>query len=186
MGISASGEPDQMVISLGTRRASVIDDELTASFAPGRTILELVQTKSSRDALRPVRAVVEIVRHAGGLMPRALLGGAFTPSEGEADLLIEVQTSGEDSTGTPSCRSRLWTPLIPGLPDEFAQPVVDGFIRRPLPAGRIVVDRAAFDPVESSPLAFELAAELLAIVLHAMLTGREVEQSARAAIEAWP
>lgn len=91
-----------------------------------------------------------------------------------------------DCTGKHSCKSRLWTPLIPGLPDEFAQSVVDGFIRRPLPAGRIVVDRAAFDPVESTPLAFELAAELLAIVLHAMLMGREVEQSARAAIEAWP
>lgn len=186
MGISASGEPGQIVISLGTRRASVIGDELTASFALGRTVLESVQTKSSRDALRPARAVVEIVRHGGGLMPRALLGGAFTPSEDGADLLIEVQTSGEDCTGKPSCKSRLWTLLIPGLPDEFAQSVVDGFIRRPLPAGRIVVDRAAFDPVESSPLAFELAAELLAIVLHAMLMGREVEQSARAAIEAWP
>ncbi|MDQ0240872.1 hypothetical protein [Arthrobacter bambusae] len=186
MSFTASYEPDQMIISLGTRQASVIDDELTASFALGRTILELVQAKSSRDALRPVRAVVEIVRHGGGLMPRALLGGAFTPSEDGAELLIEVQTSGEDDTGKPSCKSRLWTPLIPGLPGEFAQSVVDGFIRRPLPAGRIVVDRAAFDPVESSPLAFELAAELLAIVLHAMLVGREVEKSARAAIEAWP
>ncbi len=55
-----------------------------------------------------------------------------------------------------------------------------------LPAGRIVVDRAAFDPVESSPMAFELASELLAIVRHAILMGREVEQPARAAIEAWP
>ncbi|WP_427175219.1 hypothetical protein [Arthrobacter sp. 92] len=186
MSISARGEPDQMVISLGTRRASVIDDEPTASFALGTVILESVQTKSARDTFRPVRAVVEILRHSGGLMPRALLGGAFTPSEDEADLLIEVQTSGEGSTGKPSCKSHLWTPLIPGLPDEFARSVVDGFIRRPLPVGRIVVDRAGFDPVESSPLAFELAAELLAIVLHAMLMGGEVEQSARAAIEAWP
>ncbi|GAB2718038.1 hypothetical protein ACX801_05725 [Arthrobacter bambusae] len=186
MSISASGEPDQMVISLGTRRASVIDDEPTASFALGRVILESVQTKCSLDTLRPVRAVVEILRHHGGLMPRALLGGAFTPSDDEGDLLIEVQTSGEHSTGKPSCKSHLWTPLVPGLPDEFAQSVVDGFIRRPLPAGRVVVDRAAFDPVESSPLAFELAAELLAIVLDAMLMEREVEQSARATIEAWP
>ncbi|UYY81980.1 hypothetical protein OIT41_02570 [Arthrobacter sp. YA7-1] len=186
MSISASGEPDQMIISLGTRRASVIDDELTASFTLGRTILESVQTKSSREPLRPVRAVVEIVRHGGGLMPRALLGGAFTPGEDGADLLIEVQTSGEDYAGKPSCKSRLWTPLIPGLPDEFAHSVVDGFIRRPLPAGRIVVDRAAFDPVESSPMAFELAAELLAIVLHSSSMGRGVERSARAAIEAWP
>jgi hypothetical protein len=175
-----------MIISSGTRQASVIDDEPTASFALGRTILESVQTKSSRDALRPVRAVVEIVRHGGGLMPRALLGGAFTPREDGAELLIEVQTSGEGGTGKPSCKSRLWTPLVPGLPGEFVQSVVDGFIRRPTPAGRIVVDRAAFDPVESSTMAFELAAELLAIVLHAMLVGREVEKSARAAIEAWP
>lgn len=74
MSFSASCEPDQMIISLETRRASVIDDELTASFALGRTILELVQTKSSRDALRPVRAVVEIVRLADGafrIEPRA-------------------------------------------------------------------------------------------------------------------
>jgi hypothetical protein len=168
MSISARGEPDQMIMSLGTRQASVIGDELTASFAAVRTILESVQTKVSRDALRPGRAVVEIVRHHGGMMPRALLGGAFTPSENKADLLVEVQTSGAGSSGKPSCKSQLWTPLIPGLPDEFAQSVVDGFIRRPLPAGRVVVDRAAFDPVESSPLAFELAAELLATVLHAI------------------
>jgi hypothetical protein len=87
MSFTASGEPDQMIISLGTRQASVIDDELTASFTLGRTILESIQTKSSPDALRPVRAVVEIVRHGAGLMPRALLGGAFTPSEDGADPL---------------------------------------------------------------------------------------------------
>jgi hypothetical protein len=50
----------------------------------------------------------------------------------------------------------------------------------------VVLDRAAFDPVESSPLAFELAAELLAIVLGAMSTGQDIEKVTRAAIEAWP
>lgn len=93
MSFSASDEPDQMVISLGTRRASVVYDEPTATFALDRVILESVQTKSSRDTLRPVRAVVDVIRHHGGLMPRALLGGVFTPSEDETDLLIEVQTS---------------------------------------------------------------------------------------------
>lgn len=118
-------------------------------------------------------------------MPRALLGAAYTPGGG-GELLIEAQTSGVSTSGNPSCRSQLSRALVPGLPDEFARSVVDGLVRRALPGGRITVDRAAFDPVESSPLAFELAAELLATVLYAASMELDVEKAALAAIEAWP
>lgn len=118
-------------------------------------------------------------------MPRALLGGVYAPG-GENELVIEVGTSGPSFAGAPTCASQLWRPLVPGLPEEFALPSVNGLLRIALPPGRVVLDRAAFDPVESSPLAFELAAELLALVLGAMSTGQDIENVTRSAIEAWP
>ena len=48
------------------------------------------------------------------------------------------------------------------------------------------MDRAAFDAVESSPLAFELAAELLAVALAAEALGDDLASASRVALEAWP
>lgn len=101
-------------------------------------------------------------------------------------LVIEVGTSGPGASGSPTCASQLAKPLVPGLPDEFAASVVNGLVRSALPGGRVVVDRAAHDVVESSPLAFELAAELLAVVLAAEATGNDVLSAARDAVESWP
>lgn len=111
-------------------------------------------------------------------MPRALLGGVFTPDGGK-ELLVEVFTSGRGSQGQPTCESRLSSPLIPGLPDEFAHSVVGGLVGGRLSGGRVIVDRAAFDPVESSPMAFGLAAGLLSVVLESLSEGRDVERVVR-------
>lgn len=173
-----------MIISTNARRASAIADEPTAAYPSSATREQAISVPAS-EPTRTVRATVEILRHAGGLMPRALVGGAFTPST-EARLVVEVATSGSSVGGSPTCVSQLAKPLVPGLPDEFASSVVDGLIRRAPRGGRIVVDRAAFDPVESSPLAFELAAELLAVVLAAEALGGDVASAARGALETWP
>lgn len=161
----------------------MLPDEPTASFGVTRIVRESLAGVPTMSELRPARASVEILRQGGGLMPRALVGGSYTPGNGE--LLIEVQSSGEHADGNASCVSQLSRSLVPGLPDEFSQSVIDGLVRRPLPSGRILVDRAAFDPVESSPLAFELAAELLASVLYAVSAELDVEQTAREALEGW-
>lgn len=174
-----------MIVSVGTRRAAVGGDEPTASFGASRVLREATAVEPGEAPGNPARCVVEILRRGGGLMPRALLGGVYTPG-GENELVIEVGSSGSSLAGAPTCVSQLWRPLVPGLPDEFALPSVDGLLRSALPPGLVVLDRAAFDPVESSPLAFELVAELLAIVLGAMSTGQDIEKVTRAAIEAWP
>ena len=174
-----------MIISVGTRRAAVLGDEPTATFDRSQTLRASVPGVPSEMPLQAVRCVVEILRHGGGLMPRALLGGYYTPGRAD-ELVIEVGVSGSVAAGTPTCASALARPLVPGLPIEFARSVEAGLLRSALPPGIVVVDRAAFDPVESSPLAFELAAELLAVALGAMSAGRVVEDAARAAVEAWP
>lgn len=174
-----------MIISIGARQASVIVDEPTAVFEPVASSERSVVAAPSDPAARTARATVEILRQGGGLMPRALVGGAFTPGT-DSRLVVGVMTSGPAVSGSPSCKSQLASPLVPGLPDEFASSVVDGLVRRALPSGRVVVDRAAFDAVESSPMAFELAAELLAIVLATEESGGDVHQAVRTAVEAWP
>jgi hypothetical protein len=70
--------------------------------------------------------------------------------------------------------------LVPGLPPEFAQATLDGVVR--VPAHRdsgdlIVVDRAAYDEVDSSPVAFEFAGGLLVLALLARLAGSDLDLS---------
>jgi hypothetical protein len=136
-----------MIISTNTRQASFIQDEPTASFSASSVVRQRVARPPGRAAMRPARATVEILILGGGMMPRALLGGAFTPSDGD-ELLIEVLTSGLEMRGERTVVSRLHSSLVCGLPDEFAQFTIDGLAEGGLPAGRIVVDRAGFDPVE--------------------------------------
>ncbi|MBD8060142.1 hypothetical protein IC607_14320 [Cellulomonas sp. JH27-2] len=174
-----------MIISVRTRRAAVLGDELTATFDVIRTLRASVPGVPSEMPLQAVRCVVEMLRHGGGLMPRALLGGFYTPARA-GEILIEVGASVSTAAEIPTCASALGRPLVPGLPIEFARSVETGLLRSALPPGIVVVDRGAFDPVESSPLAFELAAELLAVTLGAMSAGRDVEDVVRAAVEAWP
>ncbi|MBO3089225.1 hypothetical protein [Cellulomonas dongxiuzhuiae] len=174
-----------MIISVGSRRAAVVEDESTAVFDAEGVVRETTPSHAASTSSSPARCVVEILRQGGGMMPRALVGGTFTPHEGK-DLVIEVRTSGPALAGVPTGASNLWDPLVPGLPEEFARPSVAGVLRAGLPSGQFVLDRAAFDPVESSPMAFELAGELLAVVLGAMSGGRDVEESARSTIGAWP
>jgi hypothetical protein len=174
-----------VIVSVGTRRVAVLSDEPTAAFTAARTLRTAVAGTHSEMPLQAVRCVVEILRHGGGLMPRALLGGHYAPG-GSDELTVELGTSGSAVHGTPTCSSALARLLVPGLPLEFAHSVEAGLLRRPLPPGFVVVDRAAFDPVESSPLAFGLAAELLAVALGAMAAGQAVDDPVRAAVEAWP
>jgi hypothetical protein len=80
-----------------------------------------------------------------------------------------------------TCPSRLSRPLVPGLPPEFAQATLDGLVRVPVAwdsGGFLVVDRAGYDEVESSPVAFELAGGLLVLALLARLRGTDIDVSA--------
>jgi hypothetical protein len=112
------------------------------------------------------RLVVEVHRRVGGLPQRALVGGTMT-SAGCDKFKVEVGLSGPISLGeAPSCEGSFGRALVPGLPDEFGDAVVAGLLREAGRGGTLVVDRAAYDPVESSSTAFGVASALLAFVLN--------------------
>jgi hypothetical protein len=163
----------------------VVAEEATAVYRAERVVAETMQPARAVGSSTANRAVVEILRQGGGLAPRALVGGIFTPAGDK--LVIKVTSLVESPDSWAACNSQLWRPFYRGLPAEFADSVMDGLIRRAkFPAGLLLVDRAGFDPVESSPLAFELAAELLSAVLLAELDAMDVEPVVRKALQAWP
>jgi hypothetical protein len=116
-----------------------------------------------------MHAAVEVRRAAGGIAPRALLGGSFRFEEGPA-LSLRVAWSGtlagEGAEGE-ACEGLLGQSLLKGLPDEFAAAVLRGLnSARELNApGILSVQQAGYDPVDSSEYAFERAALLLKWVL---------------------
>jgi hypothetical protein len=175
-----------VIVDLGTRKASVLSDEPTARYTATSTLVESMAAQVQGLDAQATRAVVETLRHSGGLAPRALLGAEFTPESGP--LILTIGVSETSSGPTTSCASQLWKPLVAGLPAEFAEAVVAGLLRRHglLPSGHLRIDRAGYDVVESSPLAFELAAELMVGVIVAELAHSDVQVEVRRLVEAWP
>ncbi|UJP40992.1 hypothetical protein [Cellulomonas palmilytica] len=168
-----------------SRRFSIRDDEHTARIDGVEILRASLDAQARGRWVGNARCVVETLRLGGGQMPRALLGGSYAPDL-SGRLVIEVETSGVDIGGDAACASRLSSTLVRGLPLEFALSAQNGLLRSGLGSGLVRIDRAGFDPVESSGLAFELTAELLAVVLEAMAFGRAFEQDVQAAVRAWP
>lgn len=177
-----------MIVDLGPRKVSVLLDEPTAVYPAISSLTERLPVRSEGAAAQPTRAVVETLRHSGGLAPRALLGAEFRPTSGPLVLNLEIGVSGPQFSPGETCVSQLWKPLVPGLSPEFAEAAMIGLLRVQdlLPAGVLMIDRAGHDEVESSPLAFELAAELLVVVIAAELAQADVPTEVRQRVEAWP
>jgi hypothetical protein len=113
-----------------------------------------------------VRAIAEVRRGAGGVIPRALIGGEMRHT-GRGARQVRVGQSSKMTLGAArTCASLFRGMLVPGLPPEFAQAALDG-----------VVDRAAYDEVDSSPVAFEFAGGLLVLALLARLAGSGLDLS---------
>lgn len=127
-----------------------------------------------------VRAVVEVRRAAGGVSPRALIGGEMRHS-GHGARQVRVGQSSKMTLGAArTCASLVRGMLVPGLPPEFAQAALDGAVRVPARWGSgdlMVVDRAAYDEVDSSPAAFEFAGGILVLALIARLAGSDLDLS---------
>lgn len=173
-----------MIFAENSRKVSVIRDEPTAVFKAEAKLVETVVGRRASDDCRAVRAIVEIVRYGGAIMPRALVGGKFFPSDRPGMLTIDISTSSAAIDG-PLTVSRLSTALTCGLPKEFAVAVLDELAgSRSLASGHVAIDRGAFDPVESSPLAFRWAARVLAAVFTAGRATADVEVAVRTAIRA--
>src|SRR5580658_412874 len=80
----------------------------------------------------------------------------------------------------PTCRSELANALVPGLPRDFAPATLTGIVKVPAqrPAGFIiVVDRAGYDEVDSSEIAFEFVGGLLLVALVMRLRGSDLNAS---------
>jgi hypothetical protein len=127
-----------------------------------------------------VRAIAEVRRGAGGVIPRALIGGEMRHT-GRGARQVRVGQSSKMTLGAArTCASLFRGMLVPGLPPEFAQAALDGVVRVPAQwdsGDLIVVDRAAYDEVDSSPVAFEFAGGLLVLALLARLAGSGLDLS---------
>ncbi len=168
--------------------AALLEDDEAAAF-------DVVEwRRSSRPASRSsatsseVRLIVEVLRRFGGLAPRALVGGRFTPKPGRRTVL-EIGVGHEFEVGSvvDTYPSRLWSRgFALGLPPDFVEGVsrgIDG--ASDLPAGVLTIDRGGFDEVNSSEVIFEQAASLLVACLAARLAGQDPEAAARRIVGNW-
>lgn len=66
-----------------------------------------------------------------------------------------------------SCKVQLGgRKLVSGLPSDLVEPAISGLARTlDIAPGVVTLDRAGFDPVETSPIIVELAAEILGRLL---------------------
>ena len=137
-----------------------------------------------------VRALVEVQRRCGGMAPRAVLGGEFEVGAG-AETIFEVSVgAGYDALVADGHAglSAAW-PFFAGLPAEFAastlRGLVDSSCAGSLPPGTLIVDRAAFDEVESANPVFAQASAALCCALAAKLHGLDVDAELRVVMGAW-
>lgn len=177
-----------MIIVEGGRRAVVRRDEASAAYV-GVHVAGCGRPASSESG-RAVRAVVELSRAYGGMTMRALLGAEFLLDSQTSETVFEVPFGEPMRLGAVAgCRSELGRPLVAGLPRDFANAALQGLAGDtgvgPLPAGLLRVDRAGFDEVGSSEMAFKLAGDLLRCVVAAQVYDRHSLAAAQAAVRAW-
>lgn len=121
---------------------------------------------------------------------RAFLGGQFIP-EATGQTLIEVaaRAAGEADASEPLCGSNLSSPLTRGLPAEYAESTIeavsDAARRIRLPAGALVIDRAAFDFRYSSIMAFRRASDVLVAAISAIERGGDAVAAAELTMNSW-
>jgi hypothetical protein len=150
-----------MIVDLQSRALFIAEDEPTAAYHPARIVAaQLAPTTASQHSRR---SVVELQQFQGGMAPHVLVGGVYTPGEGA--LLVQLGVMAKPGRRR-TCGSALGRRLIPGLTEDFVESVLGGISRTlDVGPGVLLIDRFGFDPVETSFLATELAAEILGRVL---------------------
>jgi hypothetical protein len=136
----------------------------------------------------PAHVVVEVQRRFGGLAPRAMLGTSFLPEPGGSTTRIEVGFTREPIGVAEQIPSRLWErPFRTGLPEEFVEAVLEGFAEcaASLPPGRVLIDEAGYDEVESSSKIFRQTATVLKASLAAVLGANDPESAVREVVSMW-
>jgi hypothetical protein len=174
-------KPERMspVVTNGAWQISVSDDDGVATYA----VHDWVQWPETGPISIPasgtsaVRAVVEVRKRGGGVRPRAAVGGELRSSDG-ARVFRVGQSVAMTLGSAKTYPSKLSGTMVPGLPPEFAQAALGGLVRGRAQwssGGLLVVDRGAYDEVDSSPVAFGLAAGMLLLALVARLDGTDLD-----------
>lgn len=143
-------------------------DEPCARIAAHR-VLETVLGAAAIGGREDFRCVIEIERHVGSIVHRALLGGRFVPGS-SGSLHVQVHCDDERRTARLSCESRLGGTLLSGLPEEFGRAMMDVVDRsdscREIGSGILTIDRSAYDD-ESSVMTFRFAVTVLCRAVNA-------------------
>lgn len=171
-----------LVIEVGHGFAAIGRDCPRARYAPS------AMHRDSRPASgEPMsggrRAFVEIFQRAEPPR-RALLGGTLSPGTDHTTQVV-VQVSEDRPSGAPrTYPSAFRHDLVPGLLEEYAKAVPAALMTHFARPGVITIDRGAHDEVDSSVLAFSLAADLLGLVLRHE-SPREAEAAVRRRLADW-
>ena len=166
-----------MIVELGSRAVFITRDESTARYE-AITVREM-KLPTTGDPGEARRALVELRRFHGGTAPHALLGAEYVP--GGETLVVRLLEGTPRKRRRTCCVQLSGRKLCPGVPSELVEPALSGLARTlDVGPGRVTVDRAAFDPVETSPLSVELTAELLGRVL-----SLECEAPTEAQLRGW-
>jgi hypothetical protein len=179
-----------IVVESGGRRAAIGDDEISAQYDRGGLITGTRGAGAATTA-GSVRLLVEVDARMGGIWARALIGALFSPPADvravrTTEIWVQVSSRPLELGAATTCASMTGSPLVPGLPDEFAQAVLVGLTDPsgpPLPEGTLLIDRAGHDEVGSSSWAFGLAARVLVAALSAALSGDDAEAVTKAVLE---
>ncbi len=124
---------------------------------------------------------VELYRFASGTIFRALLAGRFAESRQKFEIMFE-RSQPQFGRGEVVASRFSKRPLYGGLPVEYEDAVkkgaslVEDIGVEPL-TGTLVIESAASHPVDSSAVAFELTAGLLAASLTRMARGTVPDKS---------
>jgi hypothetical protein len=167
-------------------RIALEDDRQDASYPVHEWTWLRGPISPTGSSAKSARAVVEVRRGGGGILPSALLGGEISAIS-DGSYVLRVAQSTDMTLGAPrTCVSRFWGSLAPGLPEEFALPALEGAGRVPKEPGvgvMVSIDRGAYDEVNSSPLAFRVAGKILAIALLANLRSVDIAESDLAGVD---
>ncbi|GAA1021246.1 hypothetical protein Aple_059680 [Acrocarpospora pleiomorpha] len=174
------GSSSEITIETNGYRVKLDSERASAKFDMiGILSQTQVTSRELCSAIRPVRIIVELFLFTGGRLPYALVGGLFTPGEGE-NLDIRVHLSADVVCDLENPIKRA------GLAREFAEPLMVGLLEElpvdDLPAGELVVDRGVYDELESSAMSFRMAGRLLRSTTAALLHNRDIESAVRYAI----
>jgi hypothetical protein len=179
-----------LIVEQGPWRAAISSDEPSARYEVRRWVTASVVASAKCTDIAPARAVIELRRRSGGIVPHALVGGELLLGDG-GSLRFEVGESNRLAVGDAlTCASSLARrSLVPGLPPEFALAALDGLVKAATaedpPAGTIRVDRGGYDEVDSSQISFEYAASLLFCALREGALARPPEAAVRRLMATW-